>query len=139
MNTRVRYFPPQIDQTWLNHALFDRYPGHKTTATSRALVEKLSEEYIKLWRLYLSFPERRVVAPGPILRCIGCTMTTGSVILTTAWNTSIVLWPKSSAGKAELMSAEPLTLFGHTRIFIAKIRLNLGVILSLNTTLVDQV
>ena len=67
MNTRTRYFPPQIDQTWLNQSMLQRYPGHKTTKSSRALIEKLTQEYIKLWRLYLSFPERRVVAPGPIL------------------------------------------------------------------------
>ena len=67
MDNRTRYFPPRIDTTWLNEATFCRYPSHRSTDHSRAMIIKLTQEYIKFWRLVLSFPERRIVAPGPIL------------------------------------------------------------------------
>jgi hypothetical protein len=31
------------------------------------LIVKLTEEYLRLWRLVLSYPEKRIVAPGPII------------------------------------------------------------------------
>jgi len=67
MNTRPRYFPPLIDEHWLNQQMFRRYPGHRTTHASRALIEKLTQEYVKFWRLIISFPEKRIVAPATIL------------------------------------------------------------------------
>jgi hypothetical protein len=56
-----------IDENWLNQQMFSRYPGHKTTCESRTLIEKLTQEYMKFWRLILSFPEKRIVAPAVIL------------------------------------------------------------------------
>jgi hypothetical protein len=67
MDNPPRYFPPQINTGWLNEEMFRRYPGHSVTPSSRTLIEKLTQEYIKFWRLVLSFSDRRVVAPAPIL------------------------------------------------------------------------
>ena len=61
---RVRYRPPAIDELWLKEALLMRYPSHKTC---KEWIDVLSSEYLKLWRLVLSFPEKRVVAPGCIM------------------------------------------------------------------------
>lgn len=60
---RIHYSPPSISLSWLTEEMSAHYPSHKQ---SKTLLEDLSKEYLKFWRLVLSFPERRVVAPGPI-------------------------------------------------------------------------
>jgi len=61
---RARYYPPAIHELWLKESLLRRYPSHKTC---KEWIDVLYSEYVKLWRLVLSFPEKRVVAPGCIM------------------------------------------------------------------------
>ncbi len=63
-NTLPTYGPPQLNENELRSRLLEWYPGHNG---SRILLANLVEEYVRLWRLVLSYPHRRVVAPGPIL------------------------------------------------------------------------
>lgn len=58
------YAPPNLNKERLEVELLTQYPSHK--GNERLLCE-LVEEYVRLWRLVLSYPERRVVAPGPIM------------------------------------------------------------------------
>lgn len=67
MSSDTRYFPPTIDEGWLNNRMFERYPAHKTSPLGHDLIERLTQEYLKFWRLIVSFPDRRVVAPATIL------------------------------------------------------------------------
>ena len=64
MNMQPTYAPPRLDRQRLTGMLLDHYLGHKD---SRNLIEALVEEYVRFWRMFLSYPTRRVVAPGPIL------------------------------------------------------------------------
>ena len=64
MAPNVRYFPPAISPVWLTQELLKHYPNYKLSNFS---LEDLAKEYIKFWRLVLSYPEKRVVAPGPII------------------------------------------------------------------------
>jgi hypothetical protein len=67
MNSRTRYFPPEISKDWLDVQMLRSYPAHKSSQVGRELLERLTEEYLKFWRLVLSFPDKRVVATAPIL------------------------------------------------------------------------
>jgi hypothetical protein len=63
MGPRVRYAPPPIDQRSLSNLVIEKYQSHQSC---RDLIETLVAEYVKLWRLVLSYPEHRIVAPGCI-------------------------------------------------------------------------
>lgn len=64
MNTRTRYLPPAINRDWLCDELLRQYEGHRE---SLELLAALVDEYFRLWRLFRMYPERRVVATGPIM------------------------------------------------------------------------
>ena len=64
MAIRIQYYPPNISRDWLITEVIHRYPNHQK---SRNLIAMLVDEYLRLWRLSLSFSERRIVAPGPII------------------------------------------------------------------------
>lgn len=66
MTRDARYALPDINHQWLTHEVLGQYPGHKESTESVALIESATLEYIKLWHLAIHFPEKRVVAPGPI-------------------------------------------------------------------------
>ena len=48
----------------LKNKLLILYPNHRC---SHNLLADLVEEYKRFWRLVLSYPHRRVVAPGPVM------------------------------------------------------------------------
>ncbi len=64
MTTHPGYAPPPISPYWLTEELLKQYPSH---AQSKAWLEELAREYLKFWRLVLCYPDKRVVAPGPIV------------------------------------------------------------------------
>ena len=64
MIARTRYYPPNINRDWLADEVLNCYPSHQQCPV---LIVKLVDEYIKLWRLFLQYPEKRIVAPGPII------------------------------------------------------------------------
>lgn len=55
---------PLLDEQGLKNALVDAYPSHKNIRNS---FNDLVTEYMKLWRLIRSFPDRRIVGTGPII------------------------------------------------------------------------
>lgn len=64
MPTRPGYAPPPISPRWLTAELLQHYPNH---TKSEEHLESLAAEYIKFWRLVLNYPDKRIVAPGPII------------------------------------------------------------------------
>lgn len=64
MSNNPRYYPPSIGLDWLVSEILRQYPSHKNTP---AVIVTLTQEYIKLWRLVLTYPEKRIVAPGPLI------------------------------------------------------------------------
>tara|TARA_B100000745_G_scaffold297064_1_gene243399 strand:- start:43 stop:474 length:432 start_codon:yes stop_codon:yes gene_type:complete len=66
MTTAIRYALPAISHAWLTTEVLAAYPAHDEPGEPTALVETLVLEYLKLWHLVIHYPERRVVAPGPI-------------------------------------------------------------------------
>lgn len=64
MSNRIRYAPPPLNRQTLTQTVLSHYPSHRKCSEWIAL---LVTEYCKLWHLALSYPERRVVAPGCIL------------------------------------------------------------------------
>ncbi len=62
MEHNVRYAPPPLAVNWLNQQLRKRYPTHPTD-----LLVMLVEEYAKFWRLLRTYPNKGIVAPGPIV------------------------------------------------------------------------
>ena len=62
--TTPTFGPPMLGDDWLKTKLLMWYPSHKTRSI---LIEQLVEEYKRFWRLILNFPQRRVVAPGPVM------------------------------------------------------------------------
>lgn len=67
MTLHIRYALPNISHSWLTGAVLDQYPSHNVPGQPVALIETLVLEYLKLWHLIIHYPEKRVVAPGPIL------------------------------------------------------------------------
>lgn len=63
-NTLPTYGPPSLNEAELKNRLLKWYPSH---TGSKNLLDDLVEEYERFWRLVLSYPHRRVVAPGPIM------------------------------------------------------------------------
>ena len=62
--TKPVYGPPLLREDVLKDRLIDWYPSH--TGSVRFLTD-LIEEYKRFWRLILNYPQRRVVAPGPVM------------------------------------------------------------------------
>ncbi len=60
----IHYAPPPISPQWLADAVLHAYPAHRA---SGRLIEELVHEYLRLWRLIVHYPDKRVVAPGPII------------------------------------------------------------------------
>ncbi len=61
------YHNHAINHAWLTQEVLATYPSHKS---SRKLVEKIETlvlEYLKFWHLMVQRPEKRIVAPGPII------------------------------------------------------------------------
>ena len=63
-NTLPTYAPPILQDVKLKKELLLWYPSHSDT---QSLLADLVEEYKRFWRLILSYPHRRVVAPGPVM------------------------------------------------------------------------
>jgi hypothetical protein len=68
MSPRQRYAPPAINQDLLCSSLVSVYPSHTTT---RNLMQLLVFEYMKLWRMKLGYPEKRIVA-SPCIVAVQC-------------------------------------------------------------------
>ena len=66
MTQRLQYAPPPISRDWLCSAMFVEYPHHRHK-DGHTLIVALVEEYLHLWRLALTYSEKRIVAPGCIL------------------------------------------------------------------------
>lgn len=64
MTDRPRFMPSMLNQSWLKAIVLEQYPSHQQC---KEWIDLLVVEYIKLWRLVLSYPEKRVVAPGCIV------------------------------------------------------------------------
>jgi hypothetical protein len=64
MQPRPRYYPPAINVAGLKSSVLAQYPSHRG---SLHLIDSLISEYIKFWRLILSYRDKRIVATGPIL------------------------------------------------------------------------
>jgi hypothetical protein len=60
----VRFVPPPFNQQMLCNLVIEQYQSH---ASCKDVIATLVSEYVKLWRLVLSFPNNRVVATGCIL------------------------------------------------------------------------
>jgi len=61
---QTRYYPPEISHDWLTEETLRLYPSHRTC---RSYIENAVAEYIKFWRLIVSYPDMRIVAPCTIL------------------------------------------------------------------------
>ncbi len=64
MQARHRFSPPPINVAGLKSSVLAQYPSHRG---SLHLIDSLISEYIKFWRLILSYRDKRIVATGPIL------------------------------------------------------------------------
>jgi hypothetical protein len=64
MTNNSRYYPPAIRLNWLVAEILAQYPAHKD---SPDLIISLAQEYLKFWRLVLTYPEMRIVAPSPLI------------------------------------------------------------------------
>ena len=64
LNTPPTYGSPVLQDHVLKATLLAWYPKHDKSVK---LLEDLIEEYKRFWRLVLSYPHRRVVAPGPVM------------------------------------------------------------------------
>lgn len=62
---RTHYAPPPIDQSWLFAHLVDRFDVRENDA-ARKLLRNLVHAYVMWWVLMISFPNRRIVATGPL-------------------------------------------------------------------------
>lgn len=60
----IRYAPPPIDQSYLCRLVLEQYPSHRSRSD---LIAVLVSEYVKLWRLVLNYPGRRIVATPCII------------------------------------------------------------------------
>lgn len=67
MAGKIRYGLPSVSHAWLTGAVLTRYPSHNHPGQATALIETLVMEYLKLWHLIIHYPEKRIVAPGPII------------------------------------------------------------------------
>ena len=84
-NTPPTYGPPVLQDNVLKATLLAWYPKHDKSVK---LLEDLIEEYKRFWRLVLSYPHRRVVAPGPVMevqRAHQSTTTARGGGMTPAW------------------------------------------------------